>query len=84
MTGLHAPGWETATETAGGIDPTMKNPRADVPATLDDADAENNVVPTAPSAPTAGVPSGKSRQAAGDLTGAPLVREAIGNWPDPM
>ncbi|MFJ5699675.1 hypothetical protein [Arthrobacter sp. NPDC093139] len=62
----------------------MKNPRAEVPATLDDADAENNVVPPTPSAPPAGGPAGKSRQVAGDATGAPLVREAIGNWPDPM
>ncbi|MDQ1594791.1 MAG: hypothetical protein QOH40_1347 [Arthrobacter pascens] len=88
MMGLHALDWATATDTAGGIDPTMNNPRAKVPATLDanaDADTDKNVLaPSGPSAPPAGGPDGKSKQMAGDVPGAAPVRGAIGNWPDPM
>ena len=79
--GLCALDWATATDTAGGIDPTMNNPRAEVPATLG-TDADKDVL--APSAPPAGGPAGKTKQMTGDVPGAVPVRGAIGNWPDHM
>ena len=76
-------------KTAGGNDPTMKNPRAEVPATSEamaDADEDDAVAASvSPSAPLPAGPVRKGRHVAGDPPAtASRVREAIGNWPDPM
>jgi hypothetical protein len=67
----------------------MKNPRAQVPATSEamaDADEDDAVAASvSPSAPPAAGPVRKGRHVAGDPPAtAGSVREAIGNWPDPM
>ncbi|MBT2519470.1 hypothetical protein [Arthrobacter sp. ISL-28] len=67
----------------------MKNPRAEVPATSEamaDADEDDAVAASVtPSAPRPAGPIRKGRHVAVDLPATVShVREAIGNWPDPM
>jgi hypothetical protein len=62
----------------------MKNMRSELPATSESATAGQPEPDTTSPAPRAGA-AAKGPHLAGDAPGATVpVREAIGNWPDPM